>query len=145
MPHALSGWNRHDYQQRLLITLYCQYSTCVCVDEIFYTTAFDGLYQEFVQLTRSSLSRLAVHLELKALEQAGLLGVVSLCLKCKRLRCNVKAHLCPLCADTIFGARGSYLPPLAEPGSRGVCGVQVDWHPRREDEWNAPQKVVQVL
>jgi hypothetical protein len=101
---------------------------------MFRTEVMDALYQEFVQLTRSSLARTEVYSKLKELESDGLLGVVSRCLKCNQLRCNVKAHLCPRCEDKIRGVRTSYLPSLVKPGSLGGGGRQVGWHPSRKDE-----------
>lgn len=132
--HAQPDTALSDYQQRLLVALYCHYNTSACVEEMSHTAVMDALYQEFFQLTRSSLTHMAVSEELKKLEREGLLGVVSRCLKCNRPRCNVKAYLCPLCFDKIRGIRRSHLPPLVKPGSYGACGVQVGWHGNRRDE-----------
>lgn len=134
MPNAQSGWSRSDYKKRLLIALYQHHNTSTCVDEMFCTAVMDDLYKEFVELTRLPLTRTDVYSELRELEAAGLFGVVSLCVNCKRLRCNVKADRCPLCVDRSRRARHSYLPPLFEPGSHGVGGTQVGWHSNRKDE-----------
>jgi hypothetical protein len=134
MAETQSGWSPSDYQQRLLIALYCHHNTSACVDEMVLTAVIDALYQEFIQMTRSSLTRTEVYSKLRELESAGLFGVVSCCLKCNQLRCNVKAYLCPRCADKVRGVSTSYLPPLRKTGSLGGGGSQVGWHPNRQDE-----------
>ena len=134
MAETQSGWSRSDYEKRLLIALYCHHNTSACVDEMFRTAVMDALYQEFIQLTRSSLTRTEVYSKLRELESAGLFGVVSRCLKCNQLRCNVTLYLCPRCYDKTRGVPTSYLPPLGKPDSLGGGGSQVGWHPNRQDE-----------
>jgi len=126
-----------DYQHRLLVALYCEYNTSACVQEMLQTPELESLYQEFIQLTRSTFSRVEVGRQLEELVRANELGAVSKCLKCFKLRCNAQSHLrhhlCPRCSDMVRGAARSYLPPIVKSGSHGG-GVQVSWHPRREDE-----------
>ena len=94
--------------------------TSPCVEEMLHTAEMDNLYREVVELTRSSLTRVAVSLELTELERAGQLAVVSRCLKCNQLRCNVRLSRPRFATDP--GIPRVCLPPLVSP--RSVAAVE---------------------